>query len=749
MLKPLLAWCLGLSIIVASTQAVAEITIIPKPQQMETGEGSYHLDAKTGIDAPEGARAAEIAFFLREAIHAQTGIELSRSPHAHGIELAIDPTVKGEEAYRLVVTSRGVIIQASSDKGLFWGVQTLRQLLPLQRASSVQIPAVHIEDAPAFGYRGFMLDVGRHFYPVSFIKKQLDLLSYYKINTFHWHLTEDQGWRIQIHRYPKLTEVGAWRTEADGSRYGGYYTQSEIREVVEYARARNITVIPEIEMPGHSVAALASYPELSCTQQPLTVPITWGVFKDIYCVGNPNTFAFLQHVLDETMALFPSPYVHIGGDEAPKDRWKACTACQALMHEQGLKDEEGLQSYFVKHFQSYLESKGKTMIGWDEILEGGADKSAIVEVWRMWLGNGVMRKALLNGNRVILAGPFYLDSPLDKLTVASIYHTDITKPASPSTPEDDQIFAEHRAQILGGEAPLWSEHANPFNAESKMYPRLLALAENLWSDTHDDAAYAGFEHRLQAHYRWLDVQKVAYGPEDKPVVTYTVTQDASGKGWQLHAKRGFDDLESHYTVNGAEPATHSPAFDTEVSIAKAGTVQVTPFRKGLRYDNAMRFTLVDNLAAGHAISFTHPPSTGYAPGDALIDGVLGGSDFHDGRWAAWHDDDLDATIDLQKETAIHSIDVTFLLEPASRILLPEQVTYAVSSDGQHWTSLYSDTVNADFASAGRNHVFRFHSDKPMAARYVRIHATQRKTVPVDFSNGAKDIWLFVDELLIQ
>ena len=747
MLKPLLAWCLGLSIIVASTQAVAEITIIPKPQQIEAGEGSYQLDAKTGIDAPEGARAAEIAFFLRQAIHAQTGIELSRSPHAHGIELAIDPTVKGEEAYRLVVTPRGVIIQASSDKGLFWGVQTLRQLLPLQRASAVQVPAVHIEDAPAFGYRGFMLDVGRHFYPVSFIKKQLDLLSYYKINTFHWHLTEDQGWRIQIHRYPKLTEVGAWRTEADGSRYGGYYTQNEIREVVEYARARNITVIPEIEMPGHSVAALASYPEFSCTQQPLSVPITWGVFKDIYCVGNPNTFTFLQHVLDETMALFPSPYVHIGGDETPKDRWKACGACQALMREQGLKDEEGLQSYFIKRMQSYVAEKGKTLIGWDEILEGGADKHAIIEIWR---GDDEARKALANGNRIIVAGPFYLDAPLDVLTVKKIYGTDIIGRTSDSAaPEDEAVFHQHRAQILGGEAPLWSERANPFNAESKMYPRLLALAENLWTGTHDDAAYADFEHRLQAHYHWLDAQKVAYGPEDKPVVTYTVTHDASGKGWQLHAKRGFDDLKSHYTVNGAEPTVHSPSFDTEVGIAKAGTIQVVPFRKGLRYDNAVRFTLVDNIASGHAISFSHSPSKDYAPGDVLIDGVMGGSDFHDGRWAAWHDEDLDATIDLQKETAIHSIEVAFLFEPASRILLPEQVTYAVSSDGQHWTSLYNDTVSVDFASAGRHHVFRFHSDKPVTARYVRIQGTQCKTVPADFSNGAKDIWLFVDELVIH
>ncbi|RUL72744.1 glycoside hydrolase family 20 protein [Dyella choica] len=749
MFKPLLAWCLALPIVLASTSAMAQISIIPKPQQMEAGEGSYRLDAQIGIDAPEGARAADISAFLREAIRTQTGIELSRSKHAHGIVLAIDPTIKGEEAYRLSVTPSGVIIQASSDQGLFWGVQTLRQLLPLEHAASVQIPVVRIEDAPEFSYRGFMLDVGRHFYPVSFIKKQLDLLSYYKINTFHWHLTEDQGWRLQINRYPKLTEVGAWRTEADGSRYGGYYTQAEARDIVDYARLRNITVVPEIEMPGHSMAALASYPEYSCTQQPLTVPATWGVFKDIYCVGNPRTFTFLQNVLDEAMPLFPSPYVHIGGDEAPKDRWKACDACQALMREQGLKDEDGLQSYFIKHMQNYLADKGKTMIGWDEILEGGADKNAVVEVWRMWLGNGVMRKALLNGNRIVMAGPFYLDAPLDVLTVEGIYHTDITSPASPGTPDDDQVFAEHRAQILGGDAPLWSERANPYNAESKTYPRLLALAENLWTGKHDAAAYADFEQRLKPQYRWLDAQKVAYGPEDKLVATYTVSYDAAHGHWQLQAKRGFDDLHSHYTTNGAEPTAKSPSFDDAVTIPHAGTLKVTPFRNGLRYDNAAVFTLVDNLASGHPITFAQPAAKEYAPSDALVDGVVGSTDFHDGRWSAWHDSDLDATIDLQKDTGIHTIEAGFLFEPNSRILLPEEVTYEVSSDGQHWTKLYGNTLSIDLAAPAHKQALRFHSEQAITARYIRIKATQHKTVPAEFPDGAKNTWLFADEVLVQ
>ncbi|GLQ45876.1 beta-N-acetylhexosaminidase [Dyella lipolytica] len=745
MLKSLRACCLGASVLMTSFCASAEISIIPEPQHIEAGQGSYRLDANTGIDAPSDARAHEIVSFLRDAVRVQTGIRLSESKHAHGIVLAIDPTVKGDEAYLLSVTSRGVIIQASTDKGLFWGVQTLRQLLPLQHGAPGTIPAVQIEDAPAFTYRGFMLDVGRHFYPVSFIKKQLDLLSYYKINTFHWHLTEDQGWRLQINHYPKLTDVGAWRTEDDGSRYGGFYTQADIRDVVNYARQRNITVIPEIEMPGHSVAALVSYPELSCTKQSLTVPTTWGVFKDIDCVGDKSTFTFLQNVLDEVITLFPSPYVHIGGDETPKDRWKDCASCQALMHEQGLKDEEGLQSYFIRHIQSYLAGKGKTLIGWDEILEGGADKNAIIEIWR---GDDEARKALENGNRVIIAGPFYLDAPLDKLTVQNIYRTDITHS---STPADDAAFVAHRAQILGAEAPLWSERANPFNAESKIYPRMQAFAENLWrGGMHDDAAYADFKQRLQAQYPWLDAQQVAYGPEEQPVVDYSVIVNAHHDGWQLQAKRGFADLHNHYTTDGTEPTAESPSFDDAVGLKQAGTVKVVPFRKGLRYDNATSMTLVDNLALGHPITFAQPPSSSYAPGDVLVDGVTGSVDFHDNRWAAWHDSNLDATIDLQQDIPVHAISIGFLLAPESRVLLPKQVVLSVSSDGKHWTQIYKDALTADLSSSvQRVERIRFSPTKPVVARYVRITADKSDSVPATFPRGATDIWLFADEVLIQ
>lgn len=734
-----------------SAAAVASPALLPLPRHLQWQHGAYELDARTGVAASADARGREIAGFLREAIRAQTGIAVKDGDAAHGITLKRDPAVQGDEAYRLAVTPTGITISAATDKGLFWGVQTLRQLLPMEHAAQVAVPAVRIEDAPAYPWRSVMLDVARHFYPVGFIEKQLDLLSYYKINTFHWHLTDDQAWRIEIRRYPKLTSVGAWRTEADGTRYGGFYTQAQIREVVNYARERNITVIPEIEMPGHSTAAIAAYPELSCSGKPVPVPTTWGVFKDIDCVGKPGTFTFLQNVLDEVLPLFPSPYVHIGGDETPKDAWHACASCQALMHKLGLKDEDGLQSYFIQHIQRWLEGRGKTMIGWDEILEGGASRNAVVEAWR---GDDETRKALENGNRVIVAGPFYLDSPWEKLTAQSVYRTDITGSAPTLYSEAQQgnaaVIAAHRAQILGAEAPLWSERANPYNGESKLYPRVLAFAENLWrGNAHTDADWADFHQRLAAQYPRLDAWHVAYGPEDEAVVKYSITANPAG-GWQLQAQRGFDDLVNRYTTDGGTPDAKSPSFTDTVAVRHAGTLKVVPFRKGLRYDNPVVFTLVDNLATGKPLSLAQPPSAKYALASALTDGVLGSGDFRDGLWSGWNGHDIAAAIDLQKATTIHSIAVNFLQDTGSRILPPQSVSFQVSADGRHWTTVQTTQPRADVMSSrpAEYHVV-YTATKPLDARHIRVTASRYTTLPAGFPQGAANTWLFVDEILVR
>ncbi|TAN01249.1 MAG: hypothetical protein EPN40_02810, partial [Rhodanobacteraceae bacterium] len=527
------------------------------------------------------------------------------------------------------------------------------------------IPAVGIEDAPRHAWRGVMLDTARHFYPVDFIKRQIDLMAYYKFDVFHWHLTDDQGWRIQIRQYPKLTGVGAWRTEADGSRYGGFYTQQEIRDVVAYASQRNIMVVPEVEMPGHTSAAIAAYPELSCSGKPIDVPATWGVFRDVDCVGKDSAFRFLENVLDEVAALFPSPYVHIGGDEVPEGVWADCESCQALAKENGLTGEAGLHSYFVRRIQQYLSGKGKTLVGWDEIMEGGMDPGAIVEVWR---GPQEAAKALANGNRILIASPFYLDTPIDNMTLEDLYRSD---------PFANPLYTAHPKLVLGGEAPLWSEHATPLNADARLYPRLFAIAEHFWGSPKDD--YSGFLLRARVQEASLAARHVAYGPEDKDIVDARLRFDPTYKRWRVRAARGFDDLRLNYTLDGSQPTVRSPSFGDVLDLYTPATVTMAPFRGDVQYQASQTFKIVPNLALGDPVAFATPPATKYSGGPMqLTDGILGGPDLPDSAWAGWEGVDMDASVDLGKPVTIKSVDTRFLQDSNEWILLPRSVSLEVS-----------------------------------------------------------------------
>ncbi len=715
-------------------------SFIPQPRSVAPGTGSFVLERGTTLVGPDDERSREIVRFAREAIERDTGIALSdRGGKGRRVELRYDRSIRGEEAYRLSVAPERIRLEAAHPQGLFWAVQTLRQLLPVGHAARVEIPAIRIEDAPRFAYRGHMLDVGRHFMPVDFIKKQIDLLSYYKINTFRWHLTEDQGWRIEIKKYPRLTEVGAWRTEPDGSRYGGFYTQDQVREVVEYARLRNIMVIPEIEMPGHATAALAAYPHLSCRKQPIEIPNSWGVFKDVFCVGEDSTFEFIEDVLDEVITLFPAPYLHIGGDEAPKDRWKESASSQRRMREEGLKDEHELQSYFIKRVQRYLAGKGKTLIGWDEILEGGADRNAIVEVWR---GDAEGAKALANGNRIISAGPFYLDSPGKSLTLEKVYRTDIL--AHPA-------YASHQAQVLGAEAPLWTEHVTPLNAEAMLYPRLLAFAEATWSAP-QERDFAQFRQRLQPHYRRLEAWQVAFGAEDRDLAGYRLAWNPAQRNWTLHAERGFDDMRIHYTLDGSEPTAASPSFTDALAIAAPVTVRVAPFRGDRQYLVPRSFEVAAHLALGRPITYEPQPARGYRKGgdSVLVDGLSGGDNFGDGLWAGWQGEDLVATIDLQQPRPVRSISARFLQQSGSWILLPKAVRYSISSDGKRWTRVHAESFEVD---AGEIQRFvknvKFAAERPLQARYVRMEVDRFGLLPEGHGGAGRPAYFFVDEIVVR
>ena len=710
--------------------ARAEFNILPTPRHLTQGQGAFELRDGDLIAAPADARAQWIAGFLRDALHDQAGVDLQvvAAPQRGRIGLRIDPSIRGAEAYRLVVTPRSVTISAAGERGLFWGVQTLRQLLPLQQEVPPAIPAVSIEDAPRYAWRGVMLDTARHFYPVDFIKQQIDLMSYYKFDVFHWHLTDDQGWRIQIKRYPKLTSVGAWRTEADGSRYGGFYTQDQIRDVVAYARDRNVMVVPEVEMPGHTSAAIAAYPELSCSGKPITVPATWGVFRDVDCVGKDATFAFLQNVLDEVTPLFPSPYVHIGGDEVPEGVWADCAACQQLAQANGLQGEAGLHSWFVRRIQTYLAGKGKALVGWDEIMEGGMDPQAVVEVWR---GPDEAKKALANGNRIIIASPFYLDTSIDRMTLQDLYRTD---------PFDNPVLAKHPKQVLGGEAPLWSERATPLNGAARLYPRLFAIAEHLWSTSAPD--WRDFLLNARAQEGWLAAKHVAYGPENKDIVDTRVSFNHTYKRWRIRAGRGFDDIQMHYTTDGSEPTAASPSFEDVLDLYAPATVTAAPFRGDVQYQASETFHIVQNLALGDPVTFATPPSAKYSAD--LTDGILG-SQFDDGAWTGWQGADMDATIDLGQPTQVHAIDARFLQQGEALILLPQSVTFETSSDNQTWTALQTVPITIDpndMRTSTRD--VAWNAQAPVMARYLRVVAARygQQVTGVD-------TWIFSDEIIVK
>jgi hexosaminidase len=513
------------SIVQASWIVSAQINIIPQPASLVVHQaaGSFEIGKQTRITAKEVGLQNSVHFlndYLQQFYGFQLGTE-KKGQNKSLIYLGIQKGNNGiEGGYTLDVKKDGIYIHGNDEAGVFYGVQSLVQLLPLAKANSLPVPYVQIKDAPRFQYRGMHLDVGRHFFPVSFIKKYIDYLALHKMNYFHWHLTEDQGWRIEIKKYPELTKVGGFREGTiigrypgkgnDNLRYGGFYTQDEVKEIVKYAAERYITVIPEIEMPGHSSAALTAYPSLGCTGGPYKVQQTWGVFNDVFCAGNESVFGFLQDVIDEVVTLFPSKYLHIGGDECPKESWKSCAKCQKRMKDNGLKDEHELQSYFIQRMEKYINSKGRTIIGWDEILEGGLAPNAVVMSWQGEKG-GI--EAAKHNHYVIMTpgSHVYLDHSQskneDSVTIGG--YTTVQKIYS-YEPVPKELPAANEKYVLGAQGNVWTEYMKyPSKVEYQIFPRMSALSEVLWSPK-EVRSWERFEPRLQQQFKRYDLWKVHY-----------------------------------------------------------------------------------------------------------------------------------------------------------------------------------------------------------------------------------------------
>ncbi|GHT03531.1 hypothetical protein FACS189440_12580 [Bacteroidia bacterium] len=513
-----------------------EYNIIPKPQELKPAAGQFTFNEQTRLFLDKGVDTEVINAFAILAEHLQTAaglpLPVATANQSNAIVCKINQQLPKSESYQLQIDKNKITIEASAPAGFFYAAQTIRQLLPAAiesatKQSNVQwsVPCCKIEDTPRYDYRGMHLDVSRHFSSKEEVMHYIDQLAFLKLNTFHWHLTDDQGWRIEIKKYPKLTTVGGFRNRTMRGRYadtprrwndsivGGFYTQEEVKEVLAYAKKRYINVLPEIELPGHAMAALAGYPQYSCSGGPIEVEGLWGVFNDVYC-SREETFTFLEDILDEVAALFPSPYIHIGGDECPKVRWERCYACQTRMKEEGLKDEHELQAYFVGRIAKHLETKGKKIIGWDEILEGGLlekDQSAAVMSWRGTEG-GIAAARL--GHDVVMTptGYLYLDyfqSKAKDEPIAIGNFVPITKVYS-FNPTPAELTLEQAKHIKGVQANVWTEYmTNPKHREYMIFPRVLALSEIAWLDN-NKKDYADFEHRLTALLKHYDVMGINY-----------------------------------------------------------------------------------------------------------------------------------------------------------------------------------------------------------------------------------------------
>lgn len=588
------------------------ISIIPQPLHLKTLSGKFIISSGTRIVVDNNNQDLRtIAQQLSKSLEETAGVKLPVISATSGsVKNAIVLTLKsasdtlGTEGYDLSVNSGGVVIKASNPHGVFYGVQSLNQLLPVninKNLKTVSIPAVQITDKPRFEWRGLMLDVGRYFYSVDFIKKYIDYLAMHKMNTFHWHLTEDHGWRIEIKKYPRLTEIGAWRAGTQFSRFpghvdknphGGYYTQDQIREVVAYAQKKFVNVIPEIEMPGHTLAALVAYPELSCTGGPFKMPVNWAIQKDIYCAGNDKTFTFLQDVLTEVTDLFPSKIIHIGGDEAPKDRWKACPKCQARIKAEGLKDEHELQSYFIKRIENFLLTKNRNIIGWDEILEGGLAPNAAVMSWRGIKGGIAAAKqhhdVVMSPNDHMYFDYYQGEPYIEPTAIAGLLTLEKVYSYEPVPSELNATEAKY---IKGVQGNVWGEYIHsPEKAEIFTFPRAAALSEVAWSAP-NLKNWPDFQRRMETQYKRYDAQNIRYSKAAYNVWVTSEIDSLKGKATVTLKNQGYN-TQIKYTLDGSEPTAASLNYSAPINVTLPVTIRTASFKNGARISEVSRRTVV-------------------------------------------------------------------------------------------------------------------------------------------------------------
>lgn len=750
----------------------ANYRVIPLPQAIvdNSDSGDFVLTDATVISYPKGDDAMKRnAQFLSEYLGELTGqnLKITDAP-ANNNAIVLQSSLANEnpEAYTLTVTPELITINGSTPAGTFYGIQTLRKSVPQSGDLNVSFPAVTITDQPRFAYRGTMLEVCRHFYPVDSVKKFIDMLALHNVNRFHLGLSQDQGWRIEIKSRPELTAVGSKRKgtciahdieSSDSIPYGGFYTQDEARDIVNYAAERYITVIPEINMPGHMLAALASYPELGCTGGPYEVWQRWGISDDVLCAGNDSVLTFIDDVLGEIIDIFPSEYIHVGGDECPKVRWENCPKCQAKARELGLKSdengtvEEKLQSYIIHHAGDFLASRGRKMIGWDEILEGGLAPGAIVMSWR---GEEGAVEAARQGHDAILSPTnycyfdYYQTRDTEDEPIAIGGYVPLEKVYS-YNPIPKGLTEDQQKHILGAQANLWTEYIPTYSqVEYMTVPRLAALAEVQWTEP-DKKDYKDFTKRMIQLTKQYDSQGYNYATHIFNV-NGTLTPD-SERAVIVAELNTVDDAPVYYTLDGTDPTLQSALYTSPIEISTTSVIKAMAARPE---GNSRVFTdsVTFNKATAHPITLANQPHSRYNGDGAitLVDGKFGTTTFAAGGWLGFIGKNLDATIDLTDVTEISAVTVRTLVDVVDWILDAKSITVMVSDDGESFTQVAREEYPINDRNDPVEVVAHTLTFAPVNTRYVRVEVeSQPKMLSWDKRANNAPAFLFVDEILIN
>jgi len=721
-------------------------SIIPKPQEKKILSGDFLLSSKTKIFFDEKMTLAvdNLQSFLKNKFD----FELQTTSNRNERDILIfeltnsNKLFSSPEGYQLLINEDKITIKAQQVNGLFYGVQSLKQIIfnnKLDKTDFIKLPCLEINDYPKFSWRGLNLDCCRHFMSKDFIKRYIDLLALQKMNILHWHLTEDQGWRIEIKKYPELTEIGAFRKYDDGTVYGGFYTQDDIKEIVEYASQRFVTVVPEIELPGHSTAAIATYPHLSCTGGPFDVGTLWGIYQDIYCAGNENTFKFIEDVLSEVIELFPSKYIHIGGDEAPKDRWSKCPKCQQRIKDENLKDEHELQSYFIKRVENFLNSKGREIIGWDEILEGGLAPGATVQSWRGV--KGAIEAAKMHHDVIVSpTSHCYFDYPIETTDVPKVYSFN---------PIPDELTSEEAKYVLGSEGNMWTEYAPQHLVDYRLFPRLTALSEVIWTYP-EKRDFNEFQKRLNKFYDLLDDLNVNYTYEITPL-TFKNIYDEENKSFLVEIDIKQDNLQLYYSTDGTEPTTTSLKYTQPIKIDKSTAINFALFRNKKKVGETITKEYQLSKSLKKKVSFIKNPSNKFEGGNAYIltDGIRGGSNFRAGGYLGFQQSDAEMIIDLEKTTDIKKVSVGFFTASSSLVFIPEFVEISYSNDGNNFTSLGKVVENFSLKNPELKRIEFNLNANSINARYIKIYAKNPNQIPQWHPAYGGKVWLMMDEIIIE